>query len=114
MAPALAEPWSEGTDEPLNGVSCPKAQSGWANSHRPPSAPQAPPGAGVMDTDVRAIRLLRPTFPPALFSPCFAKVHSAGLDILAVSSGSFPFPERLGLEFVLHLSYPSVASRFPY
>lgn len=41
----------EETDEPLNGVTCPKAQSGLAHSHRAPPAPQAPPGAGVTDTD---------------------------------------------------------------
>lgn len=41
----------EETDEPLNGVTCPKAQSGLAHGHRAPPAPQAPPGAGVTDTD---------------------------------------------------------------
>lgn len=68
----------EEIDEPLNEVTCPKAQSGLAHSHHAPPAPQAPPGAGVTDTDVGAKRLFPPPFPPSPFFPGFAKVPPAG------------------------------------
>lgn len=68
----------EETDEPLNGVTCPKAPSGLAHSHHAPPAPQAPPGAGGTDTDVGAKRLFPPPFPPSLFFPGFAKVPPTG------------------------------------
>lgn len=57
----------EETDEPLNGGTCPQARRGLAHGHHAPPAPQAPPGAGVMDTDVGAKRLFPPPFPPSLF-----------------------------------------------
>lgn len=106
----------EETDEPLNGVTCPKAQSGLAHSHHAPPAPQAPPGAGVTDTDrgsqtaVSATVSSLPLF-PRLCKGSPLPPPPPGLGRRGLSSAlQRPFPEGPDLEVTLCPSRPALAS----